>query len=506
MDESPFLKTQHDKADSRFINCVFIICAGVFVFSPCLFNFFVSDDFDWIIRGNNLSFADLHHGFELVTHNRFRPLVPVSFSILHQVFGLSPFGYHLSSVVFHILNGLVFYKILLHFQVRKDVALISALIFVTHFAHEETVFWISSNCILLCWLFSLLSILTFLKWLREERIGLYFLSLGFSLIALLFREDALALPAILSFIIWFKYLRSKLEIANGFVAQRKSTPLTSLAPFFLVFFVYSYLRNVSLPHWGLVPLLSLNPTNLIRNFAYFLGNLIFPLRLVFDVIGYHYSRMINSAVNSMDSNATVVVISAFIVILLVFLFFMWFRKTNKNVKSLVIIFLIAISPFLLFKGYVLRFTYLPLLGFSPIAAYLLLSLVKRIASHNPWLETRHFYVSFIIIIVFNFLVLFERDLWWSKAGRISKETITNAGAVISSLPAGSTVCFMALPTRLQGAYIFNTSFVEAMTLFYPRYKHQIRTINGEGLSVLPEGDLKNYYLFKYENGEFFRVF
>ncbi len=496
--------TQSSKIDSLFINYIFIVWGGLFIFAPCVFNFFVSDDFGWISRGVSLSLNDLFHNADEATYNIFRPLVPPLFFIFHQFFGLSAFGYHVGSIVFHLLNALLFYNILLRFSLRKDIAAVSSLIFVTHFAHEETVFWISSICVLCCWLFALSSILAFLKWLKDGKIWFYFLSLGLSGLALFIREDALILPLILSVIIWVKYLRSRHGTTNGRGAKAKSTAMKSLAPFFLVLVGYLYLRSISLPHLSFGSLFSLNPTNVIRNFAYFFVNLTIPIRLIFDVIGYHHSRTINSALNNIDSNVMIVIAGFLAIALSILLFFVWVRKMNKDFKRLIVIFVIALLPCLFFKGYGLRFTYLPLLGFAPIAALLLLSLARTITSRTLWLKARYVYVTIIIIVFFNFLVLSERHLWWAKASKISEETIANAGTVVSSLPAGSTVCFMDLPTRLHGAYILNTGFVEAMSLFYPSYKHEIKTVKSENLVMIRERNFKNCYLFEYEDGGFHR--
>ena len=496
---------QYLRTNSHLINYIFIICAGILIFSPCLFNFFVSDDFVWISRGANLSFENLFHNAETVTYNIFRPLIPALFFVFHQVFGLSAFGYHLGSLVFHILNGLLFYNILLHLSLRRDVAVVSSLIFVTHFAHEETVFWISSICVLCSWFFSLSSILAFLKWLKDAKIWLYFLSLGLGMVALFIREDALILPLILSVILWVKYLRSKQRITNGLGHKTKSMAMISLVPFFVMLLGYLYLRSISLPHLRFAALLSLNPTNFIRNFAYFLVNLTIPIRLVFDGIGYHHSRTVNSALNDIDSNVIIVIAGFLVIVVSILLFSVWVRKTNKDFKPLVVMFIAALLPCLFFKGYGLRFTYLPLLGFAPIAAHFLLSLVRAIISRTLWLKTRYVYVTIIITVFFNFLVLFERHVWWGKASSICEQAIVNAGTVVSSLPAGSTVCFVDLPTRLHGAYILHAGFPEAIGLFYPSHRHRIETVDPGDLDTLRESHMENCYIFKYEEGEFHRL-
>ncbi|MFH1335831.1 MAG: hypothetical protein ABII96_04885 [Candidatus Zixiibacteriota bacterium] len=495
-----------DRPDSHLRDYIFIVFAGLVVFSPSLFHSFVSDDFYWISRGTNLSFKDLFHNFEGASYNRFRPLHPFFFSVLYRFFGLSPLGYHLSSILIHVFNALLFYRLILYISLKKEIALLATVIFVTHFANEETVFWISSNCVLCSWFFSLLCILTFLEWLKRKSLWFYFLSLGTATIAFFFREDALVLPLILLLLMGLELLRSKQEIRKDFNHSSSSTSILSLAPFFLLVLVYLYLRSISLSDLYFASLISLNPINAIRNFAYFLFNLTLPLRLIFDVLGYQHSQAINSTVNSIDSNWLMVVASLLVVTFSIPVIWLWFRKASNDLKQLVVMFIILLLPCLFTKGYGLRFTYMPLLGFAPLSSYLLLHLIKRINKYNRRLEKHYIFVALIIIIILNFLILFERQRWWREASRICQETITHAGTVMSSLPEGSTVCFMGLPVRSHGAYIFNNGFIEAMSLYYPSYNSAITVEDSNEPGTQEEEVVRNHHEFKYDNGEFFQLF
>ncbi|MGB3091994.1 MAG: hypothetical protein WBC42_02140 [Candidatus Zixiibacteriota bacterium] len=277
---------------------------------------------------------------------------------------------------------------------------------------------------------------------------------------------------------------------------------TGLVPFFLTLLGYLYLRSVSLPHLQFGALFSLNPINVVRNSAYFLSNLTFPTRTVFDAIGYRHSTIINSAVNSIDSNLVLALATFVVIAISAWILFTWAKRASKSSRVLAITFLVALLPLVFFKGYGLRFTYLPLLGFSPAAASVLLWFVKKVTSGDLRVEKRYVYVSLILITLFNFLVLFERHLWWSKAGDACEDILASAESAMSSLPVGSTVCFTDLPSRVHGAYIFKTGFVEAMNLFYPSREREIRTIDSESLSSLSEADLEDCFFFKYENQEF----
>jgi hypothetical protein len=495
-----------ESPQSNLRDYIFIVFAGLVVFAPSLFQSFVSDDFSWISHGANLSFKDLFHNFGGVSYNRFRPLLPIYFSILYRFFGLSPSGYHLSSMLIHVFNALLFYRLTLYIFLKKEIALLATVIFVTHFANEETVFWISSNCVLCSWFFSLLCILTFIKWLKGRNLWFYFLSLGIAIVALFFREDALVLPVILLLVMVLELLRSKQEIRKDFSHSSSSKSILNLVPFFLLVLVYLYLRSISLSDLHLDALISLNPINVIRNFTYFLFNLTFPLRLIFDVLGYQHSNAINFTVNSIVTNWLMVVASLLIGTFSILVFWVWFRKASSDLKRPMVMFIILLLPCLLTKGYGLRFTYMPLLGFASLAAYFLLYSIKKINKYNRRLEQHYLFVALIIIIILNFLILFERQRWWREASRICQETVTHAGTVMSSLPEGSTVCFMGLPVRLHGAYIFNNGFIEAMSLYYPSYNSAITVGNSSKPCTPEDGIVRNHHGFKYDNGEFFQLF
>ncbi len=501
--------TECAKPDSNPWNYILIVCAGILVFSPCLFNFFVSDDFIWLDRGVNLSLRSLFQENETASYNIFRPLIPPLFFGLHRIFGLCAWGYHLTSIALHILNGLLFFSILLQFSLRRDLALVSSLVFVTHFAHEETVLWISSNCVLACWFLLLASVLAFLRWLTHGGIWPYLVSLSLAAIALLAREDALVLPVILPVILGLYVLLRQPGTAGGFDRTWKLGRLLSMLPFFVSVLLYLYLRGISLPHLSAQSLVSLSPANVVRNFAYFSANVSLPLRPIYDLIGYHHSRAINSAVSGITAAPPMLVsvASLLAVVGLVLVLGTWMvGKRSKGFKLSVAAFLAALFPLLFFRGCGLRFTYLPLLGFSPMAAVVLLWLVKKTTDRISLFQNKCLSVSIIIVVCFNFLVLLERHPWWMRASRTCEETIAAAWAEVSSLPDRSTVCLQGLPARLHGAYIFNAGFVEAMHLFHPESRSRMTLLTDRDFRVNEGENPDSCYLFEYEEGRFRRLF
>src|SRR5579885_962393 len=146
---------------------LFLICFGVFALS--LRNDFVWDDVIYLknspdyFRVSNINsglFLGIkgHQGFSY-----YRPILFISFAIDHELWGLSPFGFHLSNTIFYSFSTVLFYLLVLfmleEFKVDgKEVkAFLSSLFFAFYPTHVEAASWISGRMDLLCSLFFFLA-------------------------------------------------------------------------------------------------------------------------------------------------------------------------------------------------------------------------------------------------------------------------------------------------------------------------------------------------------------
>ncbi len=181
-------------------------------------------------------------------------------------------------------------------------------------------------------------------------------------------------------------------------------------------------------------------------------------------------------------------------------------QVNRELKWAVATFLGALVPFLFFKGYGQRFTYLPLLGFSVMAAVALLPKASKTAGRFLRLKKNPVWAFATIIVFLNFFVLLERNVWWARAGKTSQAAMTYAWAEISRLPAGSAACFTGLPSRLHGAYVFKNGFVEAMYAFHPVRQADILIVHDEDLDPQRLESIGGCSMFRYEQGTFRRIY
>ena len=81
--------------------------AAAAVYLNALHNPFIYDDHRLIVENNSLSaFPNL---FVIVLHEITRPVVNLTYAIDWSVWGLDPFGFHLTNVLVHVVNvALVF--------------------------------------------------------------------------------------------------------------------------------------------------------------------------------------------------------------------------------------------------------------------------------------------------------------------------------------------------------------------------------------------------------------
>lgn len=138
----------------------------------------------------------------------YRPLCIGSF-MLDMVLGDgSAFVFHLSNILLHVLCCVLLFRFFIQLNISKSIAFFSALIFAVHPMNVHAVAWVPGrNDTLLC-LFSLLSCLLLLKYIRNNKIIYLFLHVVVFALALFTKENAIVLPAIF-FLLWFIFGKEK---------------------------------------------------------------------------------------------------------------------------------------------------------------------------------------------------------------------------------------------------------------------------------------------------------
>ena len=186
--KTPTLDPAYSLSMSRAAKLAFYLIPGLValitfvVFSPALRNGFVNwDDFETIVENQNFrgfTWSHLRWMFTTFHLGHYQPLSWLTFSLDYLLWGLEPFGYHLTNILLHSANAVLFYFVtrrLLEIAAPISNAVVlqlaagfSALIFAIHPLRVESVAWATERRDVLSGFFLLLTVLTYLKAVGPE--------------------------------------------------------------------------------------------------------------------------------------------------------------------------------------------------------------------------------------------------------------------------------------------------------------------------------------------------
>src|SRR3989339_1916568 len=178
---------------------------------------FVYDDFKIIVE--NCFIKEWKYFPKIFTQDYFtisgemsyRPIVTISYFIDYAIWHLNPFGFHLTNIILHTLNTVLFYLFLNAVLQNKKIVLLSTLFFITHLTLVETINAVGYREDLLSATFLLVSLIYFIKsdnYLYNKndkrQFTLYYaISLIAYLCALFSKEMAITFPVLLLLFVVF---------------------------------------------------------------------------------------------------------------------------------------------------------------------------------------------------------------------------------------------------------------------------------------------------------------
>ncbi len=195
---------------SKTVLYIILAIVSFAVYANALQNEFVFDD-ESVVQGdptitslsNIPKFFTGELGFHKVIGSYFRPVVSTSYAIDYSIWKLNPMGYHLTNIIIHIINVLLFLTLLLLVFEKSQSAykeyaiLIAALIFAVHPIHTEVVAWVSGRTDGLACTFFFAAFIFYLKYSKEPSNKNLVLTLLLYFLSLLSKEMAITLPAVI---------------------------------------------------------------------------------------------------------------------------------------------------------------------------------------------------------------------------------------------------------------------------------------------------------------------
>ena len=158
------------------------------------------DDYQYVTHNPDIfgiSANNLIRVFSSVYVGNYAPVHLLSYMLDYQLAGMNPIWFHGVNVLFHCLNGLLFYLLVYRLTKNPFWAFAASAVFLLHPAQVESVAWISQRKNLLAMFFSLCSFHSYISYSRrtgEGRERAYIFSVFFLILALLAKSIAVIIP------------------------------------------------------------------------------------------------------------------------------------------------------------------------------------------------------------------------------------------------------------------------------------------------------------------------
>ena len=202
------VKKYSDKDRNNLYAVILLIAVlGIFSYSSSLNNSFTNWDDEEMVVNNpdikSLSLQNILKTFTTFHHSHYHPLVNISYAIEYKFAELNPFVYHLTNLIFHLLNSVLMYLVLLRLFKNNFVAVLVSILFVVHPLHTESVAWITERKDMLYSLFYLLTILFYLfnKETKSKKYDVYIYL--FFIMSCFSKASAVTLPVVLLLVDYF---------------------------------------------------------------------------------------------------------------------------------------------------------------------------------------------------------------------------------------------------------------------------------------------------------------
>jgi Flp pilus assembly protein TadD len=175
---------------------------------------------------------------QLAVGSYYRPIFNIALIINHRLFGADVFGWHLTSLLLHLIVVSLVYLLCRQWEVPGEASAAAALIFGLHPVHCESVAWVSGLADPLAAAFVLGSLILYERYCRGalSRWPMLALCAVLALLAMLCKEVAIVLPVFVAFREW----QSRAEQGRAVVTLPRV--VSRIAPFIAAALAYIVLR------------------------------------------------------------------------------------------------------------------------------------------------------------------------------------------------------------------------------------------------------------------------
>ena len=423
--------TKITRTNTAFI--LIIVFLTALIYSSAVNNDFTTWDDNHYVTGNRYIKDFSKEGVKKLWTERTgmggTRLTLTSFMIDYKLWGLNPKLYHAENVLWHILNSLLLYFLILRLMKNKKIAFATAILFAIHPMHVESVAWIAERKDVLYTFFLLLCLHAYVSYVKTKKPlkkALYWLAFTMSFyLSWHSKFSAVAIPPLLFLI--------------DYILQRRFTLWLIIEKLPILFFTTTEVYRLA---FGAHARMDFQGRKMVESlhqsyrYTLFEKSLLASYSLMFYLIRFilpvKLSAIIPYPVKSDGVFPTEYYLAlGFAVILLVSITIFLFRM-KKNRREYIfgfLFFLITISVFLHFisiKGVVVvadRYTYVPYIGLSFMVGIFLYNIKKSTHQNIAWS------IFFVAVIFMSFSTFQRNKVWKNDISLFSSVLKTNPNVV-----------------------------------------------------------------------------
>lgn len=375
-------------------------------FQSSHFAFNQLDDYDQIVNNTNIKSLDWNHiksTFQSKSVGMYQPFTTLLYTLIHSFFGLNPLAYHISSLIFHLINCLLLFRLLQHFGIERKLTFLFVAIFAFHPMQVESIVWASAFSNLVFCSFFFASMVFYIYYFKTKLKKYYLISLFLFIVSCLSKSTAVVLPLFLMACDYFFSERVKLSM------------LLNKVPFFILSLIFGIITLYSRESAGHLSDLSISFNLFDRMFLIAYSILFYPFKFIFPVklsVFYPYPDLVNSMLPFYFYLS--------LVILGALLFLLWKNRKEKILIVGTAFFLFGVAPIiqLIPVGNQIttdRYVYLPIIGFTLILAHC----IKRLR-----LKVRAPFQLVYIIPILLTILSYNRSKIWENDRTIWENVLT----------------------------------------------------------------------------------
>lgn len=298
--------------DIRVLIFLFLIIAILVAYEPVRNNEFIDYDDDEYVTENldvqgGLTLKSVFWAFTTVQATNWHPLTWLSHLLDYEIYGLSAAGHHLTNLLLHIINTLFLFLIINRITGAPWESGLIAALFALHPLNVESVAWVAERKNVLSTFFWMLTIWTYIAYVKRPNLSRYLLVVLSFILGLLSKAMLVTLPFVMLLLdYWplerfqFKHLMGPDKLSANKTANSRDQETSILylilekVPLFALSIGSSFLTILAAQKGGAIGSLELCPlgmriSNILVSYVSYIYKMIWPNKLA---VLYPYPEII----------------------------------------------------------------------------------------------------------------------------------------------------------------------------------------------------------------------